>query len=100
MGTTQKFKSAIKSTFKLQPSTFCFPRHRNEDNSVWHHSHIGLGAMIGYSEAQEPCGCGVMYCPCPGVRREFLESPHTAKRVLEAVNEILAEAELHEAPQS
>merc|ERR1711862_508177 len=43
MGTTQKFKSAIKSTFKLQPSTFCFPRHRNEDNSVWHHSHIGLG---------------------------------------------------------
>merc|ERR1711875_2782 len=32
---------------------------------------LGLVAMIGYSETQEPCGCGVMYCPCPGGRREF-----------------------------
>merc|ERR1712126_191595 len=97
MGTTQKFKSAIKSTFNLQPSVF--PDIEMKITLFGIIAILGLVAMIGYSEAQEPCGCGVMYCPCPGGKREFLESPHTAKRVLEAVNEILAEADLHVAPQ-
>jgi len=44
-------------------------------------------------EDNKKCSCGMMYCDdfCKHGKKEFLESPHTAKRVLEEMEKLYVE---------
>merc|ERR1711890_43698 len=52
-----------------------------------------MGIQLGEAGEDGPCQCGMIYCDhmCKSGKREFLESPHAAKRALEEVKKIYAD---------